>query len=105
LRPSIGGGSVESRPDYTPARGAAKLRQVFPCSRPGEWETLDITLTGRWVTVVRDGVTIIGNEEIPGITGGSLDSHEDAPGPFNLQGTHAAGIRFRNLTISVPRRT
>ncbi|MGA2195504.1 MAG: DUF1080 domain-containing protein [Bryobacteraceae bacterium] len=73
-------------------------------NKPGEWETMDITLLGRWVTVVRNGVTIIDNQEIPGITGGALDSNEDAPGPFNLQGTHAAGIRFRNLTISVPKR-
>ena len=73
--------------------------------KAGQWETMDITLVGRWVTVVRNGVTIIDNQEIPGITGGALDSNEDAPGPFNLQGTHAAGIRFRNLTISVPKRT
>ncbi len=78
--------------------------QALP-KKPGEWETMDITLVGRWVTVVRNGVTIIDNQEIPGITGGALDSREDAPGPLNLQGTHAAGIRFRNLTISVPRRT
>jgi hypothetical protein len=71
----------------------------------GEWETMDITLVGRWITIVRNGVIIIDNQEIPGITGGALDSNEDAPGPFNLQGTHAAGIRFRNLTVSVPRRT
>jgi hypothetical protein len=72
--------------------------------KPGEWETMDITLVGRWVTVVRNGVTIIDNQEIAGITGGALDSNEDAPGPFNLQGTHAAGVRFRNLLISVPKR-
>jgi hypothetical protein len=73
--------------------------------KPGEWETMDITLVGRWVTIVRNGVTIIDNQEIPGITGGALDSNEDTVGPFNLQGTHATGIRFRNLTISVPKRT
>jgi len=73
-------------------------------NKPGEWEVMDITLLGRWVTVARNGVTIIDNQEIAGITGGALDSNEDAPGPFNLQGTHVAGIRFRNLTISVPKR-
>jgi Domain of Unknown Function (DUF1080) len=78
--------------------------QALP-KKPGEWETLDITLVGRWVTVVRNGTAVIENQEIPGITGGALDSNEDAPGPFNLQGTHAASIRFRNLTVSVPRRT
>lgn len=73
--------------------------------KAGQWQTMDISLIGRWVTMVLDGVTIVDNQEIPGITGGALDSNEDAPGPFNLQGTHAAGIKFRNMTISVPKRT
>jgi hypothetical protein len=72
--------------------------------KAGEWETLDVTLVGRWVTIARNGVTIIDNQEIPGITGGALTSNEEAPGPFNLQGTHVAGIRFRNLTVAVPKR-
>src|SRR5579884_3901456 len=37
--------------------------------RPGQWESYDITLVGRTVTVVRDDVKIIDNQEIPGITG------------------------------------
>jgi hypothetical protein len=72
--------------------------------RPGEWEGYDVTLTGRNVTVVRDGVLIIDHEEIPGITGGALDSREGEPGPIYLQGDHSGGLKYRNLTISVPRR-
>ncbi len=52
--------------------------------RPGQWEGYDVTLVGRNVTVVRDGVLIIDNAEIPGITGGALDSHEGEPGPHLL---------------------
>jgi hypothetical protein len=70
--------------------------------RPGEWEGYDVTLVGRHVTVIRDGVLIIDNAEIPGITGGALDSREADPGPFYLQGDHTGGLRYRNLTISVP---
>ncbi len=70
--------------------------------RPGEWEGYDITLVGRTVTVVRDGVLIIDNAEIPGITGGALDSREGDPGPIYLQGDHTGGLRYRNITISVP---
>jgi hypothetical protein len=70
--------------------------------RPGEWEGYDVTLVGRNVTVVRDGVLIIDNAEIPGITGGALDSHEAEPGPLYLQGDHTGGLRYRNITISVP---
>jgi len=44
--------------------------------RPGEWQSLDITLVGRWITVVQNGQTIIDHKQIPGITGGALDSHE-----------------------------
>jgi hypothetical protein len=72
--------------------------------KSGEWEALDVTLVGRWVTIVHNGVTIIDNQEIPGITGGALDSNEEAPGPFNLQGTHVSGMKFRNIKVSVPKR-
>ncbi len=37
--------------------------------KPGEWQSYDITLVGRVVTVVQNGVTIIDQQEIPGITG------------------------------------
>lgn len=69
---------------------------------PGQWETFDVTLVGRTVTVVRNGVTIIDNQEIAGITGGALDSHEGEPGVFYIQGDHTGGIQFRNITIAVP---
>ena len=72
-------------------------------ARPGEWESYDVTLVGRNVTVVRNGVLIIDNREIPGITGGALDSHEAEPGPLYLQGDHTGGLKFRAITISVPR--
>ncbi len=75
-------------------------QEVAP--RPGEWESYDVTLVGRTVTVVRDGVLIIDRAEIPGITGGALDSHEGEPGPLYLQGDHTGGLRYRNITISVP---
>ena len=67
--------------------------------RPGEWQSYDITLIGRRVTVVLNGRTIIDNEEIPGITGGALDSDEGAPGPLMLQGDHTK-ITFRNIVIT-----
>jgi hypothetical protein len=80
--------------------------QVTPLSLParpaGEWQTFAITLIGRRVTVVLNGVTILDRAEIPGITGGALDSDEAAPGPIMLQGDHS-GVRYRNLRI-VPAR-
>jgi hypothetical protein len=72
--------------------------------RPGQWESFDITLVGRYLTILRNGVKTIDNKEIAGITGGALDSHEAEPGPFYIQGDHTGGIKFRNITISVPKR-
>ncbi len=72
--------------------------------KPGQWESYDVTLVGRKVTVVRDDVTIIDNQEIPGITGGAIDSHEGAPGPLLIQGDHTGGMKYRNIKISVPKK-
>lgn len=66
---------------------------------PGEWQTFDITLIGRRVTVIANGKTIICDQIIPGITGGALDSKEGEPGPIMLQGDHGA-IEYRNIIIT-----
>ena len=72
--------------------------------KPGTWESFDITLVGRTVTVVRDGVLTLDRQEIPGITGGALDANEGQPGPLYIQGDHTGGLRFRNILVSIPRR-
>lgn len=66
---------------------------------PDQWQTYDITLVGRLVTVVANGKTIIANQEIPGITGGALDSNEGEPGPIYLQGDHTP-IEYRKIVIT-----
>jgi len=68
--------------------------------KPGEWQSFDITLVGRWITVVQDGQTIIDNQEIPGITGGALDSHEELPGPIFLQGSEKGLVAYRSIIIT-----
>lgn len=68
--------------------------------KPGEWQTYDITLIGRMVTVVQNGKTVIDNKEIPGITGGALDSREELPGPIYLQGTEKGHVLFRSIVIT-----
>jgi hypothetical protein len=78
----------------TPSEMAAK--------EAGEWQSYDITLVGRMVTVVANGKTIICNQEIPGITGGALDSREGEPGPIYLQGDHGP-IEYRNIIITPAR--
>ena len=71
--------------------------------KPGEWQSYDITLVGRTVTVVQNGKTIIDQQEIPGITGGALESREGLPGPIYLQGSEAGHVAFRNITITAAR--
>lgn len=67
---------------------------------PDVWHSYDITLVGRTVTVVHDGRTIIDHREIPGITGGALDTDEGAPGPIYLQGTEDGQVAYRNIVIT-----
>jgi hypothetical protein len=68
--------------------------------KSGEWQTFDITLIGRTITVVQNGQTVIDNQEIPGITGGALDSHEELPGPIYLQGSEKGHVAFRSIVIT-----
>jgi hypothetical protein len=71
--------------------------------KPGEWQAYDITLIGRRVTVALNDKTVLDNQEIPGITGGALDSHEGLPGPIYLQGSEEGRIAFRNIVITPAR--
>lgn len=66
---------------------------------PDKWQSYDITLIGRMVTIVVNGKTVISNQEIPGITGGALDSNEGEPGPIYIQGDHGP-IEFRKIVIT-----
>jgi 3-keto-disaccharide hydrolase len=68
--------------------------------KPGEWQTFDITLVGRNVTVVQNGQTVINHQEIPGITGGALASHEELPGPIYLQGSEKGHVAFREIVLT-----
>lgn len=65
---------------------------------PGEWQTMDITLVNRYLTVVLNGTTVIDNQPVQGCTGGALWPDEFRPGPIYLQGDHGP-VEFRNLTL------
>ena len=65
----------------------------------GEWQSYDITLVGRMVTIVANGKTVICSREIPGITGGAINSKEGEPGPLLIQGDHGP-IEYRNIIIN-----
>jgi hypothetical protein len=67
--------------------------------KAGEWQTFEITVLGRQLTVVLNGQTLLDKAEMPGITGGALDSNESAPGPIMLQGDHGK-VWYRNLVLT-----
>ena len=51
------------------------------------------------VTVVLNGVNIIDNKEIDGLTAIGIDPDEGKPGPIIVQGDHGA-VEFRKLTLT-----
>ena len=64
----------------------------------GQWQTLDITLVARHLTVVLNGQTIIDNQPVLGCTGGAMWADESKPGPIYLQGDHGA-VSYRNMVL------
>ena len=81
-------GGVYSR--ITPTASAEK--------RAGQWQTLDITLVDRHVTVILNDKRIIDNQPLLGCTGGALWSDEFRPGPVYLQGDHTS-VDYRNIVL------
>ena len=79
----------------TPSINAAK--------EAGEWQSMDITLVGRVLTVVFNGERVIDRQTIPGITGGAIDNREGEPGPLMIQGDHGP-VEFRKVEITTPQK-
>jgi hypothetical protein len=78
----------------------SRIVPAVNASKPaGEWQTFDIRLIGRMVTVVLNGVKIIDNREIEGLTAIAVDPHEAEPGPILLQGDHGV-VEFRKITLT-----
>jgi TolB-like protein len=73
---------------------------------PDRWNTLDVLLVDRTVTVRMNKVTIIDAKSIGKVTGGALDENESEPGPIIIQSPPAdsrgetPGARFRNIIIT-----
>lgn len=65
----------------------------------GEWQTLDITLVDRHVTVILNGKMIIDNQPVLGPTGGAISADVLAPGPIYLQGDHSK-VSYRNIVLT-----
>lgn len=77
----------------------SRIKPSENVSRPaGEWQTFDITLVDRHLTVIHNGTTTINNQPVLGCTGGALWSDEFRPGPLYLQGDHTS-VDYRKLVL------
>ncbi|NUQ60889.1 MAG: DUF1080 domain-containing protein [Pirellulales bacterium] len=77
----------------------SRIGPTVAAERPaGQWQTFDITLVDRHVTVVLNGKKIIDNQPLQGVTGGALRSDEFRPGPIYLQGDHTS-VDYRNMVL------
>ena len=65
----------------------------------GEWQSYDLTLVDRHVTVVLNGVKVIDNQPIIGPTAGAIYTDPAAPGPIYLQGDHTT-VKYKNIYLA-----
>ncbi len=65
----------------------------------GTWQSMDMTLCDRHITVILNGVKIIDNQPVDGPTGGAMKSDVFTPGPIYLQGDHGA-VQYRNIVLT-----
>ena len=77
----------------------SRITPLLSAEKPaGEWQTLDIVMVDRHVTVKLNDKLIIDNQPLRGPTGGALWPEVDRPGPIYLQGDHT-GIEYRKLSL------
>ncbi len=78
----------------------SRIKPSVGAEKPaGQWQSMNITLVDRHVTVELNDKVIIDNEPLLGCTGGALWSDESRPGPIYLQGDHTA-INYRNIVLT-----
>ncbi|QDV40855.1 hypothetical protein Enr13x_06910 [Stieleria neptunia] len=65
----------------------------------GEWQTYDLTLVDRHVTVVLNGEKVIDNQPVAGPTGGAVFTDPTQPGPIHLQGDHTS-VKYRDIYLA-----
>lgn len=78
------------------SRVLPKLNATRP---PDQWQTFDITLIGRQLSVVLNGKKIHDKVTVEGLTAMATDPDEDKPGPITLQGDHGP-VEFRKITVT-----
>lgn len=64
----------------------------------GEWQHVSVTLYKGHITIVLNGVPVIENAKITGVTGGAIDANLHKPGPIYLQGDHS-DADYKNMIL------
>jgi hypothetical protein len=78
----------------------SRITPLLSAEKPaGEWQSMDITLYKRYLTVKLNGKTVIDNQPVKGVTGGALTSDQFSPGPILLQGDHGK-VSYRNIVLT-----
>ena len=78
----------------------SRIKPTVSAEKPaGTWQTFDITLCDRHITVILNGIKIIDNQPVYGPTGGAIISDVFAPGPIYLQGDHGT-VQYRNIVLT-----
>ncbi len=78
----------------------SRITPTVSAEKPaGEWQSFDITLVDRHVTVILNGTTIIDNQPLYGVTGGAITADQFSPGPIYLQGDHGK-VSYRNMVLA-----
>jgi len=67
--------------------------------KAGEWQSMEIILCKRHVTVILNGTKIIDNKPAYGPTGGAMQADVFKPGPIYLQGDHGK-VSYRNIVLT-----
>lgn len=91
----------------SPMQGIQGVGAIFGAIKPktnagnpgGEWQTYDLTLVDRHVTVVLNGVKVIDNQPIDAPTPGAIYTNAAAPGPIYLQGDHTS-VKYRDIYLA-----
>ncbi|MDX1284431.1 MAG: DUF1080 domain-containing protein [Draconibacterium sp.] len=65
----------------------------------GEWQTMEMILCKRHITVILNGTTILDNVPAYGPTGGAIIADVFKPGPIYLQGDHGK-VSYRNIVLT-----
>ncbi len=78
----------------------SRIKPSVAAEKPaGQWQSMDMTLCNRHITVLLNGVKIVDNQPVYGPTGGAMSSDVFAPGPIYLQGDHGK-VAYRNIVLT-----